>query len=253
MRRSQAYLDHREKWILDTVQANETISIEEVIAQFDVSPSTVRKQLNNMHSEGLIIRTHGGAVCVKEKKQNAITLLAQKQAIAKAARAYVKDGSAIAIGTGTTTLCFAETLHDVKDLRVITDSVPIANALYGNENIEVRVCGGVVKTLNGAIVGPQAGSFFENVYVEQAFVGVDKVAEDFGVTSKDVYVSFSERGIVLSSREVFVLADYTKMGGEAYVDRLATFSEINHIITNEQADEIVVGKLKNMNLNIVLA
>lgn len=253
MRRSQTYLNARVDWILNTLKNNGSITIDEIVREFSVSSSTARKQLNTLHEQGLLTRTHGGAASNLPADHQKVSLIKEKEAIARLARSKVRDGSIIAVGAGTTTFFFSKLLHDVKGLTVVTNSLLVANELRDDVDIEVRICGGMLKHSSCAVIGPQAEAFFRNVYVDQSFVGADAVCIGYGITSKNVYESFSERGIVTCSKEVIVLADHTKIGTNACVDRLASFDEIRCIITDGQVNNTVVEKIREMNVEVLIA
>jgi len=253
MRRTQTYMNERAAWIQAYINKNGSIEIGDIVKQFNISPSTARKQLNLMHDRGDIIRIHGGAIGESEVNNKQMPYYKERQAIACAARKLVEDNDIIAIGAGNTTLLFAQTLHDVKGLTVVTDSLPVANELRSDPEIEVHICGGLVRPFNGAVIGPRAESFFREIHVRKAFLGIDSIAAGFHVTSRDVYTSYSERKIMEVSERTYLLADHSKVGVQTGLDKLASLSEIDGLVTDCESDHKALMDLKACGLHVITA
>lgn len=256
MKRSKAYLEERENQILQMINGNQAVSVDEIAHRFQISPSTVRKQLNAMHKKGLITRTYGGAEAGWTSVEGrSIVHLEEKTRIAQAARTYIHDGDIIAIGAGTTTVLLATMLRSAANLIVVTNSLHVASETLKNPKIETRICGGVVRVCNGAIVGPQTGEFFKNMLVDKAFISPDSVTLGFGIADLNAFVSSSQRAIISCAKEAFVLADHSKIGLDTYIDRVATFEEVDYLITNREINQQQLDALgrESSRMKVVLA
>lgn len=256
MRRSKAYLEDRENQILQMINGNQTVGVDEIAKRFDISPSTVRKQLNAMHKKGLITRTYGGAEAGwTASKGESITHLEEKTRIAQVARTYIQDGDIIAIGAGTTTTLLAAMLRNASNLTVVTNSLHVASETLKNPKIETRICGGIVRACNGTVVGPQTGDFFKNMLVDKAFISPDSVTLGFGIADLNAFVSFSQRAIISCAKQVFILADHSKIGLDTCTDRIADFEEVDYLITNREVSRRQLDELEReaSNVEVILA
>ncbi len=126
------FAEERQSRILKLLKKEHKVLVPQLCELYGVSPATIRNDLNDMESRGLLKRTHGGAILNTKMgfEQNVEQKLTrnsrEKEAIAKIAAEYVEDGDAIAIDTGTTTLAFARCLTEKKNLTVITNDLNIA-------------------------------------------------------------------------------------------------------------------------------
>lgn len=256
MRRSKAYLEERENQILQMINGSQTVGVDEIAQRFGISPSTVRKQLNAMHKKGLITRTYGGAEAGWTSSEGgSIIHLEEKTRIAQMARTYIHDGDIIAIGAGTTTTLLATMLRSAANLTVVTNSLHVASETLKNPEIETRICGGIVRVRNGAIVGPQTGDFFKNMLVDKAFISPDSVTLGFGIADLNAFVSFSQRAIISCAKQVFILADHSKIGLDTYTDRIAAFEDVDCLITNREVSQHQLDELgrESAKMEVILA
>ena len=143
------FAEERQAQILKTLKAEHKVFVPALCELFDVSPVTIRNDLNYMQEKGLLKRTHGGAV-LKSKigyEENVAEKLSknqrQKEKIAELAVSYVEDGDIIALDTGTTMLAFAKKLTEKKNLTIVTNDLNIAAYFDSNkEDITVILLGG---------------------------------------------------------------------------------------------------------------
>src|ERR1700716_811566 len=119
--------------------------------QFDTSQVTIRKDLEVLHAQGLVHRTHGGALPAREGALDDPTLREkeklhrkEKLHIATAAARMVKEGHVVILDSGTTTTAIARVLRNFRKLTIVTNAVNIAAELAGTE-VEVILTGGTLR------------------------------------------------------------------------------------------------------------
>ena len=144
-------------------RAQGRVSVDELSARFDVSPQTIRKDLNDLCVRRLMSRVHGGAVVasgVENVAYEARRVMAQgaKRAIAEAAASIVPNRASLFINIGTTTEEVARALGDHEDLLVITNNLNVATLLYRHPKIELIMAGGPVRHADGAVIGSSAAT-----------------------------------------------------------------------------------------------
>ena len=194
--------------------------VSDLVRELGVSDMTIRRDLEFLHGRGLVEKVHGGAAAIPgsalfEPSFAAKSALqrAEKQAIAEAAVALVDPGSAIGISAGTTTHAIARRLVDVIGLTVVTNSVPVADALYeaGRPDQTIILTGGV-RTPSNALVGPFAVSALRSVHLDLAFMGVHGMDLHAGFTSPNLLEAETDRALIEAGRRRVVVADHTKWG-----------------------------------------
>lgn len=258
-----SFYEERETVIMNHLNENGRLTVTEVCEFLNISASTARILLQKMHDKGLLVRTHGGAV--KMDYPNALnsdgaspsTIMTdiphfeKKQKIAAAAAATVKDGDFIAISSGSTALLFALLLKKRRELSVVTDSVPVANALIFQPEIRVYICGGQIRHRNGACFGPTAEEFLKTLKVDKAYSGCDSVDMDFGITSLDIDPR-TEKYLCLCGRTRYILADSTKFNVKPFMEKTVDMSDIDYIVTDPGLDEDHIRRLRERGIKIIV-
>ncbi len=210
----------RQTLILERIREDGGVRVGELARDLRVSDMTVRRDLEALHNLGLIEKVHGGATAlpgsalfepgfaVKSSLQ-----APEKEAIAEAAVRLVMPGMAIGISAGTTTYALARRLVDVPGVTVVTNSVPVADALHraGRSDQTIILTGGV-RTPSDALVGPFAVAALRTIHVDLVFMGVHGMDPHSGFTTPNVLEADTDRALVESGRRLVVVADHTKWG-----------------------------------------
>ena len=124
----EMFSEERQEAILQLLKRENKLTVQRICEEFNVSPATVRNDLNDMARKDLLIRTHGGAMLRQRvgieltNQQKQIKNVEEKKRIAQEALTMINDGDTLAIDTGTTTMIFSETLTAKKNLTILIDS-----------------------------------------------------------------------------------------------------------------------------------
>lgn len=252
MRVSADIILKREQQILETLQQQQKLSIDEIAHMFSITPSSVRRQLQDMEEKGMVTRTYKGVMLApdwqfdEDVRSRRYSKTLEKKAIAKKALEYIGERDIILLGNGTTTLEVAKQLKNRQNLIIITTSVPVAAELYNNPAIEVQMVGGIVRPYTGSIVGPQSLRFLEGVHFSKAFIGADSISLENGITTPNQIEVDIDRFVIENSSKVFVLADHSKFD-KVTLAHLTDLEQIDTIITDEQNNSQCVQELEKRN------
>lgn len=246
----------RKKIILKALNEQGVISTQEVIKRCKVSEITIRRDLAELETRGLLIRTHGGAVLSKagdqlftydfkinENRQN-------KEEICQIAARYIKNNDIIFIDCGTTLSYLSKYITKIESLIVITNSLPIVSELINFSNIKVILIGGEVANERKAIYGPVAANSIAKYHANKAFIGADGVSLQNGLSSYDEKEAAITLKMAENADEVFLLCDSTKIEKNSFV-KFCPFSKINYLLTDRLLDVTQIEKYKKANVNIV--
>jgi DeoR family fructose operon transcriptional repressor len=249
-----------ERWqaILAILAEQGRIRVNGLAERLNVSEATVRRDLEAMQARGLLQRTHGGAVLPPPAAfevsfdESQTRAPAEKRAIGRRAAALVEDGDAIIIESGSTTLEFARSLGKVERLTVLTNSLVIARELSTREEIEVHILGGVLRRQSASLVGPWVSEILQGMRVDKAFVGVNGISADFGLSAPNPFTAASRRAMLAAARQCIGLADHSKLGVEALY-RVAPLIELDLLITDAGAGEEQLASLREAGVEVVVA
>lgn len=241
----------RRRRILEILAADERAEVAGLAARFDVSESTVRRDLGLLARSGAIERIHGGALASALLEpsfaQNRAANRPQKQAIARAAARLVEPGATIIFDAGTTTLELARAIRSVRNLTVVTTSLSIALELA--ERATVLVIGGTLKERTMALIGPMAERSIEQMHVDMAFIGANGVSASAGVTTPTWEEASVKAGMIATATIAVLVADGSKVGAATFA-RVVGLDAIDLFITDDSAPASELQKLRAAGLQI---
>ena len=232
------------------------ISIEELAQYFDVTPQTIRRDINQLADEGLLRRYHGGAAHDSSVENTEYTMrvgymLEEKLRIAEAVAAAVPDHASLFINIGTTTESIAHALLNHTGLKIITNNLNVAKILSTKEDFEVLIASGRVRP-DGGVIGQATADFFKQFKVDYALIGISGIDEDGTLLDFDFQEVCVSQEILSSARQVFLAADSSKFGRNAMI-RLGSLKQVDSIFTDQQPNEQYLKTIHNLGVNLVVA
>jgi DeoR/GlpR family transcriptional regulator of sugar metabolism len=210
----------RQALILDELRRTGGVRVSELTELLGVSDMTIRRDLEQLATDGVLQKVHGGAVLsgnvTEEPGFEAKRVLEQpaKRAIAVRAAALVEPGTAIALSAGTTTWAMAQHLASIRGLTVVTNSTTVADTIgsLGDPTQQTVILTGGVRTPSAALVGPVADLTIRSLHVDQLFIGAHGFDGSAGLTTPNLAEAETNRALISSARQVIVLVDSTKWG-----------------------------------------
>ena len=230
------YLSARQSEIVELARAHGRVLVEELASRFDVTPQTIRKDLNDLCDMRQLTRIHGGALFPSgnenvEYEARRQIAASEKQAIGRAAAEIIPDNASLFVNIGTTTEAVGEALRGHRGLMIITNNINVANRLRVEPQIEVVIAGGVVRGSDGGIVGEAAVDFIRQFKVDYAVIGTSAIDNDGSLLDFDFREVKVAQAIVANARHVILVADSTKFERTAPV-RIGHLSQVNTFITD---------------------
>ena len=230
----------RRRLISESIRSRGVVSVAEMAASLGTTEITLRRDLRAMAKEGLLVRTHGGAVLpaalghepsYSEKARQAG---AEKAAIARLAVTMIQPGDSILLGPGTTTLALARLLVNSPELTVVTNSLLVAQVLMDAPHVEVILTGGTLRRSIHALVGPATEETVRTLRASQAFISGNGFTADRGLSTPSPLVAATDRAFAAAAQQVVVLADYTKIGEETMCQTVPS-ARVHILITDSRA------------------
>jgi len=231
----RGYMDKRKAEIIDMLGSSEQVSVREMAERFGVSGMTIRRDLDELEKQGLVVRTHGGAVSSGKLRfiHGALPdfeVSEVKAAIGKRAAEMVQPGQMIMVDTGTTALEVARHLPRDSGITVVTTSLGAAQELY-RSGLSVLLLGGFLRWEFPSVYGPMTEKMLGEIRVDTLFIGCDGAFVDDGFYSNDLHVSSLEQEMTQIASQVVVVTESTKFGKRAF-SRYATVDEVNVVVTD---------------------
>jgi DeoR family transcriptional regulator, fructose operon transcriptional repressor len=246
----------RKKKILTALQESESLTVFELAEILEVSPATIRRDLHDIAEEGLLVRTHGGAMKMENPvitgfSEKSGVNNAKKETIAQQAAALVQDGDVIFLDCGSTVFGMCRFLKK-KNIKVITNSLPILAELIDAPGIGINLIGGELNKSRKAVHGDKAVQHINGYHAHKAFIGVDGISAENGLTAHSEHESTITSAFIANAAEVFLLCDSSKISKDSYV-KFAGLSEITRLITDSGLGDDYRQKLESKGLPVNIA
>jgi len=242
----------RRKIILEVLAEDGSVSVSGLAKRLGVTVVTARADLAALEEEGLLMRTHGGAVPAQHPK-----LMERMQAgkelksdIAKAAAAMIEDGDTVIISAGTTTALIAKYLLGKRDVHIVTNNTLVLTYARMNPQLRVTLVGGEFRPEEEGIVGPMALQTIDQFHVSKAFIGIDGASVKQGFTAHFVESADLVRKMAEQVDQVVVLSNSAKFGKPGFA-RILPFDGIDALVTDNELTKEFEEKLSTAGVRIV--
>jgi len=246
-----------ERWhkIVQLVNERGSIRVTDLSLLCDVTEETIRRDLDKLESDGKLTRSHGGAISIRELHSEVPYLEretmneAQKRNIAREAVKHVMENDRIILDASTTAWYMAQHLPN-RPLVVITNSLKVAMELSTKDKIQVISTGGQLSPRSLSSVGPLAEQSLELYHVDKAFLSCKGLHLGRGISESNEQQALIKRKMISISDHVTILADYSKIGTQA-LTHVASWEQIDRVITDGRTDVKVVSELREVNVGVV--
>jgi len=240
------FLSPRHAEIVQKAKDQGRVLVDDLASHFDVTPQTIRKDLNDLCEQRVLRKIHGGALFPSgienvEYESRRKIAAEEKEAIGKAAAHLIPDGASLFINIGTTTEEVSRALLDHDGLMVITNNINVANRMRVYPSFEVVIAGGVVRGADGGVVGEAAVDFIKQFKVDYAVIGASAIDHDGALLDFDFREVKVAQAIIANARHVILVCDATKFERTAPV-RIGHLSQVDTFIT-DRCDLPVIRKI----------
>ena len=248
----------RQKQILSLLSKQGRLSVSEIVEQFSISEATARRDLETLASQGKAQRVHGGVIAVEQAPPELPILqregeqVEEKSNIGRTAAELVADGETVFLGSGTTVLEAARHLRDRKNLTVITNSLPVLNALAGLKDITVVSLGGQLRESELSFIGHITEQALAELHVDKVIMGTRGISLEHGLTNDYLPETLTDRAILKIGRTVIIIADHTKINRVATA-LLASLKTMHVFVTNSNAEKKFLQSLKKLGIEVVIS
>ena len=247
----------RQQQIMSLARQMGQVQVEDLSARFDVTPQTIRKDLNELCDSRLLTRTHGGAMLTSgvenvayEARRNLAAI--EKVIIGRRAAALIPNNCSLFINIGTTTEEVARALVHHEGLMVITNNIHVASILMPCPKIDVIIAGGAVRRSDGGIIGEAAVDFISQFKVDRAVIGVSAIDDDGALLDFDYREVRVAQAILSNARNVMLVSDSMKFTRSAPV-RIGHLSDIDIFVTDTAPPEPIIELCRNGGVQLEIA
>jgi len=240
----------RKRVILKKIEYTGEVEIKNLAKELNISEITMRRDLNQLASDGMLHRTHGGALKINSLEiphhfiNKAAVNVVAKDNICRIAAGEIQEGDIIFMDCGSTISRLCQFIKN-KKIKVITNSIPVVFDLQ-NSMVSINVIGGEFDTERQALHGKMAVEHISKYRASKAFLGVDGISEKglFGNSEKEAAITSA---MAAQSSFTYLLCDASKIGKEPYL-KFASLDLVDAIITDCPVNKLRYFKKKGIKI-----
>lgn len=248
MKRELEYVEKRRNRILDIMKENPQVKVDQLAKELDVSLITIRRDLQYLEDQHLLVRFYGGAKFSDPEEVEKSEISLYRKLIAKYAATLVEDGDSLFINTSSNALQMTKYVS-CRNVTVITNNGRAITSEHG-PGVSIILTGGELRYPKEAMVGDFAIQNLQRIYAKKAFVGCSGLSPLSGLTTEIAgEVKVNELMLKNATKGVYVLADHTKIGKNSSFTS-AGIEAINYLITDEKAPKDVLDELRNAGMEV---
>lgn len=246
----------RKSEILAILKRDGQVLAKALSESFEVSEDTIRRDLRELASEGLLQRVHGGALpaspATADFAHRQPIESATKRAVAKAAAGMIGDGQVVIVDGGTTAIELVRQLPRELSATVVTHSPNVAVELVGHPGIEVILIGGRLFKHSIVTVGAAAIEALSHIRADMFFMGVTGVHATAGLSTGDLEEAYMKRALAAHAAETVVLASADKINAASQY-RIGELAMASAIIVEQSTDAALTEPLEAAGVTVVRA
>lgn len=244
--------------IVQLTLAHGKVCVSELADNYQVSEVTIRTDLNYLQNKKLLIRSRGGAMAnntvpkelsINEKHCAQMDI---KRKLAQLAFQQINEGDAIILDSGSTIAELANCLNSFDRLVVMTNGLNVAQNLIDAPGVEVLMTGGVLRKTSLSFYGRQAEDSLERYHFDKAFLGVDGIDFNSGITTHFEYEAMMNRLMRRVAKQVITVTDSSKFNRSG-VHKICGLAEIDVLITDEGIPDAFAQTLERNGVKLIIA
>ena len=250
------FAEERRTAIMQMLKIDSKIIVSDLANKFHTSSATIRNDLKELESQGLLTRTHGGAIMnsgVKFELTSSAkirTMMNEKKMLAQYAASMISDGETIVLDTGSTMLYLSESLADKKNLTIVTNDIEIASHLEKHTSSNILLAGGSLRKGFHCTLGQMTLDNLSGLNVDKAFIATNGINTGNGLTTPDMNQAAVKKAMMDMADEVIVVTTSNKLSHSAFVS-FASISEIDHLVIDEpKSQSNILQEIANLGVKV---
>jgi DeoR/GlpR family transcriptional regulator of sugar metabolism len=246
----------RRQVLLDWIEQRRRASLPEIMEEFGISPATARRDLEALAEAGQVQRVRGAVLAKRPAppeapvNQRSAEQPDEKARIAAAVAGLIGDGETLFLGSGTTVEAVAQRLTERRGLTVVTNSLPVLNALASAPGVTLVSLGGTLRPTELSLIGPLTMRALSDLRAIRVVMGIRAIDVEQGLTNAYLDESLIDRAILETAGDVIIAADHTKCGRVSTVF-VAHVDKVTTLVTDQAAPEPFVHALRTRGITVL--
>ena len=228
--------------IRQIVRLEKKVVVANLSNQFGVTPETIRRDLEKLEEEGLVVRTYGGAVLNQTESfekidfvKRAETNVEEKRAIAGIVSEMVPPNASIGCDASSTVMETLKYLGEREDILVLTNSVKVIREME-RSRFGILSTGGRVNRQSYSMQGGVARSTIQEYHLDMVFISCKGMSMEGGIFDSHELEADVKKSLIERGHKVYLLADHSKFGRVAFM-KLTDLDQIDVVVTDQKPSD----------------
>lgn len=247
----------RMRTVLDCIADCGSVEVGKLASSLGVSGATIRRDLDALHEQGLLTRTHGGAIATGAllelpTRKHPRQCPPDVQRIGRKASQLVADGAVVGVTGGAIGREVARALVNRVGITIVTNALSIATGLVLRRDLSLVVVGGMPLRPSYELVGPAAETMLAHYYLDLAFVEVDGITVREGCTVNDEMEASTRAAIIQRSRRSVIVTESSNVGHVAFAE-VCGIASITDVVTDDDVTPSKIAELTSAGVQVMTA
>lgn len=248
----------RKKRIIEYIADNKPVRVISLSEEFDVTKETVRRDLEKLEQEGVLLRTYGGAVPVEEEHDDepfsvrSRENIEGKKGMGQAISDLIEDGEVIIMDSSTTSLEIAKTIGRSKNVTMITNSMGLSMEMVKYDKVQIISAGGTLRKKSLSFIGPNAKKTIKNYYADKVVLSCKGICKKRGIMDSNEMEAEIKKSMMEAASTVILAVDQSKFNKCSSI-RFADLSKVDIIVTDKEPPEEWLRYLEDNKIQLIIA
>lgn len=252
------FMEERHQKIAESIQANGSISIAEIVRDYQISDESARRDLRMLEQKGLCKRTHGGAVRPQQvsvrppvdRDYSKMPVFDNYREIAREAAKQIREHDIVYLTGGSFGYIMLPFLPKEFPYTIVVNSIDIGKELRAWDNIEVYVTGGKMRP-SGSMVDSLATAFVSRIHFDLCFITGAGLTAEFGLSNGTDETASFQRAVIKNSRQKVLLLPSAKIGKDSFI-QVCPLDAFHRIITDWDCLEDQVAAIEQAGVTVTV-
>jgi DeoR family transcriptional regulator, carbon catabolite repression regulator len=240
--------------ILTTLKKKGKVDLESLSSALNVSEDTVRRDIDSLHNNGLLLKVRGGAITLSKNPlsfQDRTRLLSEeKTVVGLKAQQLIRDGVTVFMDGGSTVCAIASHLPANARFRLVTNNMALVPILANYKHIELVVLGGLYDRETAVNTGGQTCSEAAKYIADLYFMGTCALHPDLGISAVFQADGEVKQSMLKNATRTYALGNHTNLNSTEYY-KVCNLKEITGLITDLPADDPQLDNFRNLGIRLL--